>query len=86
MNLPFTSSILILALVTLSACANSQPTAEQQTPIIVGGDLDAHGCIGSAGYVWCEREKTCVRSWELAQQKGFELNEANFRKYCSSSQ
>ena len=24
-----------------------------QSPI-VGGDRDEHGCIGSAGYVWCE--------------------------------
>ena len=87
MNLPNdlkTISILMLALMTLSACANSQPTAKQQVPKIVGGDRDAHGCIGSAGYVWCEREKTCVRAWELASLKGFELNEANFRKYCSS--
>lgn len=34
-----------------------------QSPI-VGGDRDEHGCIGSAGYVWCEVQKTvfaCLR-------------------------
>ncbi len=31
---------------------------------IVGGDKDEHGCIGSAGYSWCEAKKKCLRSWE----------------------
>ena len=30
-----------------------------------GGDRDAHGCIPSAGYKWCEEEKKCVRPWEV---------------------
>ncbi|MCX6765170.1 MAG: hypothetical protein NT148_01375 [Candidatus Nealsonbacteria bacterium] len=35
-----------------------------QTPGIVGGDKDAHGCIGSAGYSWCETKQKCLRIWE----------------------
>lgn len=31
---------------------------------IVGGDKDAHGCIGSAGYSWCETKQKCLRVWE----------------------
>jgi hypothetical protein len=31
---------------------------------VVGGDKDAHGCIGSAGYTWCEAKQKCLRSWE----------------------
>ncbi|MFA6897487.1 MAG: hypothetical protein WCQ96_04355 [Patescibacteria group bacterium] len=31
---------------------------------IVGNDKDEHGCIGSAGYTWCEAKKKCIRSWE----------------------
>jgi len=31
---------------------------------IVGGDRDEHGCIGSAGYSWCEPLQQCVRLWE----------------------
>ena len=31
---------------------------------IVGGDRDSHGCIGSAGYLWCEAKASCVRPWE----------------------
>ena len=29
-----------------------------------GGDVDKHGCKGSAGYTWCEPLKKCVREWE----------------------
>jgi hypothetical protein len=31
---------------------------------LIGGDRDEHGCIGSAGYSWCEEKKKCLRSWE----------------------
>jgi hypothetical protein len=31
---------------------------------IVGGDQDIHGCIGSAGYEWCEAKQQCIRPWE----------------------
>ena len=31
---------------------------------IVGGDRDEHGCIGSAGYVWSEVQKDCIRLFE----------------------
>ena len=33
-------------------------------PPIVGGDKDEHGCIGSAGYSWCELKNKCLRVWE----------------------
>lgn len=32
---------------------------------IVGGDKDAHGCIGSAGYSYSETLQKCIRPWEL---------------------
>ncbi len=31
---------------------------------IVGANKDSHGCIGSAGYSWCENKQKCVREWE----------------------
>lgn len=34
-----------------------------QSPML-GGDRDEHGCIGSAGYVWCEVQKDCIRLFE----------------------
>jgi len=32
--------------------------------VLVGGDKDSHGCIGSAGYTWCEKKQKCLRVWE----------------------
>lgn len=61
---------LLSAIILLGAgCNNSQVNGnpvqpgEQKTPI-VGGDRDAHGCIGSAGYSWCEAKQKCLRPWE----------------------
>lgn len=42
-------------------CASINPN-----PGNVGGDRDRHGCIGSAGYSWCEAKKKCLRGWEEA--------------------
>jgi hypothetical protein len=44
--------------ITASAAASAT------TGVLVGGDRDAHGCIGSAGYTWCEAKQKCLRSWE----------------------
>lgn len=40
------------------------PTQENSDTPLVGADRDAHGCIGSAGYSWCEPQQKCLRSWE----------------------
>ena len=39
---------------------------QQNKNPIVGGDKDAHGCIGSAGYSWCGVKQKCLRPWEEA--------------------
>lgn len=44
---------LIALLMFLVACAPK-----------LGGDRDIHGCIGSAGYSWCEEKQKCIRPWE----------------------
>ncbi|MCK5299753.1 MAG: hypothetical protein KAJ54_01230 [Candidatus Aenigmarchaeota archaeon] len=31
---------------------------------IIGGDRDEYGCLGSAGYSWCEAKEKCIRAWE----------------------
>ncbi|MFZ2970791.1 MAG: hypothetical protein WA063_06605 [Minisyncoccia bacterium] len=41
---------------------------------IVGEDRDKHGCIGSAGYSWCEAKNKCLRKWE--EKCGFTESEA----------
>ena len=39
-------------------------SSDQELPVVVGGDRDEHGCIGSAGYSWCEAKQKCLRVWE----------------------
>ncbi|MCV9926977.1 hypothetical protein OIU83_04910 [Flavobacterium sp. LS1R49] len=45
---------------------NQTTTKEEVKPEhIVGGDSDAHGCKGSAGYTWSSLKKECVRIFEV---------------------
>lgn len=46
-----------------------QPTTASLSPSVTGGqkvgsDRDAHGCIPSAGYTWCEAKAKCLRTFE----------------------
>ncbi len=31
---------------------------------VIGGERDRHGCLGPAGYSWCEKKQKCLRVWE----------------------
>ena len=31
---------------------------------IIGGEKDEHGCLGPAGYSWCQAKQKCLRVWE----------------------
>lgn len=42
----------------LDACVDSAA----ECPI--GGKRDEHGCLGPAGYSWCELKHKCLRVWE----------------------
>jgi len=44
------------------------------TSIIVGNDSDEHGCIGSAGYSYCNWTYSCIRIWETNYTNGLLLN------------
>ena len=79
----FRLSSSLLTLWLLNACALCPNT---QLPTMTGSDRDVHGCIGSAGYSWCEREKNCERPWELAKDKRFANTESAFNHYCHSIQ
>lgn len=58
------AAVLFTAVLLVSGC--SAPWAKQPVQPIVGNDRDAHGCIGSAGYSWCELKQKCLRPWEEA--------------------
>ena len=68
----------------LASCANFQRAEVVPPAQRLGGDRDALGCIGSAGYAWCARESACARPWELASAKGFENSEQAFKAYCTT--
>jgi hypothetical protein len=62
---------LILTII-LSSC---QPKiGEVIEPQIVGNDLDANGCKGSAGYVWSVILQKCIRAFE----EGIEFHNKDF--------
>ncbi|MDD2655591.1 MAG: transglutaminase-like domain-containing protein [Candidatus ainarchaeum sp.] len=50
--------IISVVLLVLFGCASPGPGPMD------GNDTDAHGCIGSAGYVWCDYSQQCIRPWE----------------------
>jgi hypothetical protein len=50
-------ALIILIFFILPACG------QKQKPLL-GGDRDKHGCLGSAGYSWCEKKHKCIRPWE----------------------
>lgn len=43
---------------------NQQQETQNTEEKIIGGDKDEYGCLGSAGYSWCEAKQTCLRIWE----------------------
>ncbi len=57
---------LLPATLFITACtAQNNPN-----PPLTGGDRDAHGCIGSAGYTWSALKQECIRLFE----SGIRLN------------
>lgn len=74
-----------LVAIGVSACAAHKPPPEAAAPgetPAPGSDRDAHGCIGSAGYSWCESTGKCERPWELAKEKDFDNSAEAFARYC----
>jgi hypothetical protein len=58
----FFSFILLFTLLSCSRSPQAE-TKEGQEPL-VGHDKDPNGCIGSAGYIWSEARKECIRIFE----------------------
>ncbi len=53
------SAVYDAMLATFSFANRATPS-----PVVAGGDRDSHGCIGSAGYTWCQAKDQCIRPWE----------------------
>ena len=82
--------LVVLIAVFANGCAG-QPASDmtlkepQPAPRPVGGDRDAHGCLAPAGYMWCARERACVRPWELAKQADFDNTAEGFAAHCAAA-
>ncbi len=59
------SFVVLLICDTTKALAQTTPTITKEHLVLVGGDRDEHGCIGSAGYTWSNVQGQCVRLWEI---------------------
>lgn len=58
--------------------------ATPNTPHLVGSERDPHGCIPSAGYLWCQKTASCQRPWELAAEHGFVNTAQNWQQFCQN--
>lgn len=57
--------ILIFTVVILSGCTKNKSSLPKPSPSpVAGNNKDAHGCISSAGFTWCETKNTCLRTSE----------------------
>ena len=68
-SLIFILVIVIVFLYINKKTAVSPSVGDDNVPALdqnnmVGNDKDSHGCIGSAGYAWCEIKSKCLRVWE----------------------
>lgn len=79
--------LLMPAALLLAACVSTdRPAATTDTGTTrptSGSDRDAHGCIGSAGYQWCQHNQRCERPWELAQAQGLANTAEAIDAYCA---
>ncbi|OGC45245.1 hypothetical protein A2V49_01435 [candidate division WWE3 bacterium RBG_19FT_COMBO_34_6] len=44
--------------------AGKKINTDNQDKQLIGGQRDEHGCLGPAGYSWCEAKQKCLREWE----------------------
>jgi len=59
-------AILVLIFLPKFSCTFNKAIIEESEnqEQSIGGQTDEHGCLGPAGYTWCEKKQTCLRIWE----------------------
>jgi len=60
----FLMLIAVFALILAFGCLIPGPVTPVNNTPMPGSDRDAHGCIPSAGYTWCDATQKCIRPWE----------------------
>lgn len=54
--------------------------------VIIGGDLDEHGCLVGAGFSWNDSEGKCVREWENGTMRYQEMEQHMERERVQSGE
>lgn len=67
--------LLLVAGIVLAGCGNSKNKKNEDN--MVGNDKDEYGCIASAGYIWSEVQKDCIRLWEKGVRMESVANKEN---------
>ncbi len=74
-------AIGVITLIALYAYRQYSVTQMFKNPPVLGGDRDTHGCIGSAGYSWCEAKNKCLRIWEESCEQDIADETADWEIY-----
>jgi len=80
-------AVLLVGGIAYYVGKNSNDSIPQNTSDnLVGNDRDEHGCLGSAGYSWCEVKNKCLRTWEEKCESALvTTNEtANWKTYTNT--
>jgi len=61
-----TLDVILIGALALAGCSQTKPVEcdEEVHSALVGGGVDAHSCIPTAGYQWCPSTGKCQRMWE----------------------
>lgn len=55
---------IVIILVLLIGIAYLALRSDVTPNNLIGGETDSHGCLGSAGYQWCQATQACLRTFE----------------------
>jgi hypothetical protein len=61
--------IIFSNLINLSDTKRESVVVDSSEDIVIGGQRDEHGCLGSAGYSWSDYTNACIREWELDEDQ-----------------
>jgi len=61
------SVIICLSFSCAKKVSQENKTEAKSEKVIVGGDVDSHGCKASAGYTWSTVKNKCIRIFEATK-------------------
>lgn len=67
-----------------SSAANAADASMSSSMPLPGSDRDAHGCIASAGFIWCTKENSCVKPWDYAAGVSIPNTLEAVNSYCGN--